>query len=287
MKFIRIIPKLDIKGKNLVKGVHLEGLRVLGDPSEFANYYTNNGADEIIYNDVVASLYGRNSILDLISKTALSCSIPITVSGGIRSIDDIKKTLIAGADKIAINTAAVENPEFIKQAVNIFGSSTIVINIETSFYNNKFMVFTNNGREQTKYSVEEWIKIIQENGVGEILLTSIDNEGTGKGFNSELVRNIYQIIKIPLILNGGAHQPSDIAKIKKEFGLDAFAISSLLHYNFLSNKNKNNYETLLGNTSFIKSNKSFKNFGSFSIKDIKMELLKNKIPTRDKWELNV
>ena len=108
-----------------------------------------------------------------------------------------------------------------------------------------------------------------------------------QGFNSELVRNIYQIIKIPLILNGGAHQPSDIAKIKEEFGLDAFAISSLLHYNFLSNKNKNNYETLLGNTSFIKSNKSFKNFGSFSIKDIKMELLKNKIPTRDKWELNV
>ncbi len=283
MKFVRLIPKLDIKGKNLVKGINLEGLRVLGDPSKFVINYANNGADEIIYNDVVASLYGRNNILDLISKTARSCSIPITVSGGIRTVEDIEKTLKAGADKVAINTAAVDNPNFISEAARTFGSSTIVINIETSFYNNEFRIFTNNGREQTKYSLGDWIKIIQEKGAGEILITSIENEGTGMGFNIELVKNIYKLSKVPTIINGGAKLPDDIINVKKKYSIDAFALSSMLHYNLLKNDFSNDFKTDLGNTSFINSNKKFMNFGKFSLEDVKFEIIKNKILTRDKW----
>tara|TARA_B100000989_G_C19513574_1_gene460435 strand:- start:202 stop:1053 length:852 start_codon:yes stop_codon:yes gene_type:complete len=283
MKFIRLIPKLDIKGKNLVKGINLEGLRVLGDPSSFVNFYTNNGADEIIYNDVVASLYGRNNILDLISKTARSCSIPITVSGGIRTIEDIKNTLKAGADKVAINTAAVDNPNFIGEAARTFGSSTIVINIESSFYNNEFRIFTNNGREQTKYSLKDWVKIIQNHGAGEILLTSIENEGTGTGFNTELIKSIDGLSKVPIILNGGARYPNDLVKVKKEYNIDAFALASMLHYNLLKHIPSDDFKTDLGNTSFIKSNKNFMDFGDFSMQDIKSELIKNKMQTRNKW----
>ena len=132
MKFNRIIPRLDIKGPNLVKGIHLEGLRVLGKPEEFAQYYYEEGADELIYQDTVASLYQRNSLTEIISKTAKNIFIPLTVGGGIRTLEDINKSLRAGADKISINTAAIENPNFINEASNAFGSSTIVVAIETT-----------------------------------------------------------------------------------------------------------------------------------------------------------
>ncbi len=284
MKYLRLIPKLDIKGNNLVKGIHLEGLRVLGDPSKFAEYYAENGADEIIYNDVVASLYGRNNILDLISKTASNCSIPITVCGGIRNIDDIKKTLKSGADKIAINTAAIENINFIESAVKIFGSSTIVINIEASFYEGSFRVFTNNGRERTPFEVKEWLNIIQDKGAGEVMLTSIDNEGTGNGFNIRLIENIYDSIRIPLILHGGARDSQDIIDVKKRFdNIEAFGLSSILHYNFIRDRQNENNHIVIGNTSFLKSNKKFKNFGEYTIKKIKNDLIKNNIYTRHRW----
>ena len=283
MKYLRIIPKLDIKGDNLVKGIHLEGLRVLGKPSEFIKYYEENGADEIIYNDVVASLYGRNGLLDLISFTAKECSIPITVAGGIRSIDDIKNVLKAGADKVAINTAAINDINFISSAVNIFGSSTIVITIESSYYNDKFMVFTNNGRESTGLSVLEWTQIVQERGAGEILLTSIDNDGTGKGFNESLIELVKDKIKIPLIVHGGAKTPEDIMFISKRFKINSFSISSMVHYNLIKNKDNETQNFILGNTSFLQSKKMFKQFGEYSIKSIKDELSKNNINTRNIW----
>ena len=283
MKYMRIIPKLDVKGDNLVKGIHLEGLRVLGKPSNFVKYYAENGADEIIYNDVVASLYGRNGLLDLISFTAKECSIPITVAGGIRKIDDIKNVLKAGADKVAINTAEIDDINFISNAVNIFGSSTIVITIESSFYNDKFMVFTNNGREYTGLSVLEWIQIIQERGAGEILLTSIDNEGTGKGFNEDLIEVVKDKIKIPLIVHGGAKTPEDIIILNKKFKIDSFSISSMLHYNFIKKNNDEIQNFELGNTSFLQSKEIFKEFGEYSIKSIKDELSKSNINIRNIW----
>ena len=187
----RIIPRLDIKGPNLVKGIHLEGFRVLGKPEDFAKLYYEQGADELIYQDTVASLYQRNSLSEIISRTIKDVFIPITVGGGIRSLNDINKVLRAGADKVCINTSAINNPEFIKEASREFGSSTIVVAIEVCLEKDeKYLAYTDNGREFTGKEVQAWAKEIENRGAGEILLTSIDNEGTGKGFDLELINLI-------------------------------------------------------------------------------------------------
>ena len=158
MHYKRIIARLDIKGTDLVKGIHLEGLRVLGNPNFFATEYYNDKADELFYQDVVASLYDRNSLLDIINKTSKNIFIPLTVSGGLRSIDDMKKAFAAGADKICINTAAVKNPSIINKAANIFGSSNVVVAIENSYekFKNRNLVYTNNGREITNKDTINW-----------------------------------------------------------------------------------------------------------------------------------
>jgi imidazole glycerol-phosphate synthase subunit HisF len=187
----RIIARLDIKGPNLVKGIQLEGLRVIGDPQIFAQHYYNNGIDELIYMDTVASLYNRNSLIELISKAAKSIFIPLTVGGGIRTIDDIRNVLRAGADKVAINTAAIKNPYFIKQASEMFGSSTIVVGIEAiKASNGEYYAYTDNAREFTGKEVLSWAKEVELLGAGEILLTSVDNEGVGKGFDLNLIRSV-------------------------------------------------------------------------------------------------
>jgi len=209
---IRIIPRLDIKGPNLVKGIHLEGLRVLGRPEEFAKYYYEQGADELMYQDVVASLYGRNSLQEIINRTAKAIFIPLTVGGGIRTIEDIRNVLRAGADKVAINTAAIKNPEFIKQAAINYGSSTIVIAIEAIKHKNgDYFAYTDNGREYTGKEVVEWAKRVEELGAGEIVLTSVDREGTGEGFDLDLLKkhNIGLIVVSPEKIN-------IILKVKKE-----------------------------------------------------------------------
>ena len=154
MKSVRIIPKLDIKGPNLVKGIHLEGLRVLGKPEDFAKHYYEKGADELIYMDVVASLYGRNSLHEIVSRTAKEIFIPLTVGGGLRTIEDIKNVLRAGADKVSLNTAAIKNPSIVREASRIFGSSTITISIEAIKQpNGEYFAYTDNGREYTGIDV--------------------------------------------------------------------------------------------------------------------------------------
>ena len=174
----RIIPRLDIKGPNLVKGVHLEGLRVLGKPEDFAKYYYEQGADELFYQDVVASLYGRNSLHELISKTAKVIFIPLTVGGGIRTIDDIKNALRSGADKVSINTSAIENPDLIKNASKVFGKSTIVVAIEAIKQpDGHYLAFTDNGRNYTGREVTKWAKNTEELGAGEIVLTPLTRKG--------------------------------------------------------------------------------------------------------------
>ena len=193
MKFNRIISRLDIKGPNLVKGIHLEGLRVLGNPEIFAEYYFAQGVDELFYQDVVASLYQRNSLIEKIKKTAKNISIPLTVGGGIRSIEDIQNILNAGADKVVINTGAVKDPLFINRAVKIFGTSTIAVAIETLKDNNgKYYVYTDNGREFNNLDAIKWALEIEKRGAGEILVTSIDKEGTGEGFDIELLKQYPQ-----------------------------------------------------------------------------------------------
>lgn len=280
---IRIIPRLDIKGPNLVKGIHLEGLRVLGKPETFAKFYYEQGADELFFQDTVASLYGRNSLHDIITKTAREIFIPLTVGGGLRTIDDIKNVLRAGADKVSINTAAVNNPNFIEEAALRFGSSTIVVSIEAiKDSNGSYYVYTDNGREHTGLEVVEWARKVEKLGAGELVITSVDNEGTGSGFDIELTKQISNVVKIPVIAHGGASGPENIVKVILESNADAVAIASILHYDYIKTmeNEKLDYEHE-GNVSFLQSGKTFNKIRPFTIQDIRTELINKKIPTRE------
>lgn len=281
MKNVRVIPRLDIKGPNLVKGIHLEGLRVLGLPEDFAKYYYENGADELIYQDTVASLYGRNSLNDIITRTAKNIFIPLTVGGGIRNLDDINGVLRSGADKVSINTAAINEPKLIEEASKVFGSSTIVIAIEAMKKEGKYLAYTDNGREFTGINAIDWAKKVQDLGAGEILLTSIDREGTGKGFDDELIEAVSKVIEIPLIIHGGAGSLELMHKTLELNDVSAVAISSLFHYPLLKHFEKdhtNAYEE--GNLDFIKKTGSYKNFGSMSIKEFKNYLIEKNVAVR-------
>jgi len=279
MKTTRIIPRLDIKGPNLVKGIHLEGLRVLGKPSDFAKYYYENGADELMLMDVVASLYERNSLHDIISETAKNNFIPITVGGGIRSLNDIKNILRAGADKVCLNTAAIKNPEFIKKASREFGSSTIVVSIEAIKDNDKYQAYTDNGREYTGLDVFEWAQRIDELGAGELVITSVDKEGTGKGFDIELISKINNLVSIPVIAHGGAGKKEDVIDLVKSSAVNSVMISSMFHYNYIKD-NESSVSSLEGNTQFLKNKMIFNKLDPCSIFDLKNELNKNNISCR-------
>tara|TARA_A100001011_G_scaffold314891_1_gene333261 strand:- start:24362 stop:25075 length:714 start_codon:yes stop_codon:yes gene_type:complete len=229
---MRIIVRLDIKNNFVIKGINLEGLRKVGDPSELLTKYYIEGADEILLVDAVASLYGRNNLFNIIEKAVKKTFIPITLGGGIRSIDDIKKALDSGVDKIALNTYATENPEIIERAVNLFGSSTIMMNIDAKkIHTTNWEVYKNYGREKTGLEVKNWIKLIQKLGCGEILLTSIDNEGLEKGYDIPLLEYIYSEVKVPLIMSGGCGSKNDVDNIKTKFPNVSVSMASILHYN--------------------------------------------------------
>jgi cyclase len=280
MKTVRIIPRLDIKGPNLVKGIHLEGLRVLGKPADFAKYYYEHGADELMFMDVVASLYERNSLHNIISETAKKIFIPITVGGGLRTISDIKEVLRVGADKVCLNTAAIKNPNLIKEASRMFGSSTIVIAIEAiKESDGKYLAYTDNGREFTGIDVFEWAQKVDELGAGEIVITSVDKEGTGQGFDSELISKLSSLISIPLIAHGGAGKKEHIVDIINKANVSAIMTSSLFHYDFI----KDNYSSVSeseGNVEFLNQKRNFHTFEPCKIIDVKKSLIENKIDCR-------
>lgn len=233
MKKIRIIPRLDVKGPNVVKGIHLEGLRIVGKPAELAKKYYEQGADEIIYIDIVASLYERNNLLNIVNEaTSLGVFIPMAVGGGIRTLEDIKQILRAGADKVAINTAATRNPEFITKASKMFGSQCIIGSVEAKkIGENKWEAYIDNGREKTGLDAVEWAQKLVELGAGELLITSVDNEGVEKGYDLELIKKIASLVSVPVIACGGAGNSEHIEKCLKETGCDAVSMASVLHYN--------------------------------------------------------
>jgi cyclase len=231
----RFIPRLDIKGPNLIKGIQLEGLRVVGDPQAFSRLYYEQGADELLYVDVVASLYGRNSLHEIIKRTARDVFVPLTVTGGIRSTDDVREILRAGADKVGINTAVTKRPQLIQEVARKFGSQCMVLSIEAKRLGpNRWEAFTDNGREPTGMDVLDWVRRAVELGAGEILLTSIDQEGTREGFDCELVRAVSSIVSVPVIASGGMGKASDAVQVVKEGGADAVAMADVLHYNRLT-----------------------------------------------------
>lgn len=230
-KNTRLVARLDIKGSNLIKGVHLEGLRVIGSPNEHAMRYYLQGADELIYMDCVASLYGRNHLESIIRDAARDIFIPLTVGGGIRSVEDALKVLRSGADKVAVNTAAVANPSLITDIARRFGSQCVVLSVEAKqVAPNRWQVFTDNGREFTGLDVIEWVKKAVLLGAGEILLTSIDREGTRKGFDVALVRTVTDAVSVPVVASGGMGKLTDAVSVVLEGGADAVAMADILHY---------------------------------------------------------
>ena len=230
MRSIRLIARLDIKGPNLIKGIRLEGLRVVGDPNQFAKKYYKAGADEIIYMDTVASLYGRNHLGAIIRKSTEECFIPITVGGGIRSISDVKAILQCGADKVAINTALMGNKNLVREVAEKYGSQCMVASIEAKKCGvGKWEAYFNNGRDHSHRDVVEWASELENLGAGEILLTSVDMEGTRKGFDNKLIEAVTKTVSIPVIASGGFGQLKHLDEAVQS-GADALAFADCLHY---------------------------------------------------------
>ena len=231
MRKIRLIARLDIKGPNLIKGIHLEGLRVIGSPSEHALRYYEQGADELIYMDVVASLYGRNSLSNIVESAAKDVFVPMTVGGGIRSVDDATHLLRCGADKVAINTAAVANPALITEIARRFGSQCMVLSVEAKQIGpGRWEAYTDNGRERTGLDVVTWTKKGVALGAGEILLTSVDREGTRRGVDIALVQAVTSEVSVPVIASGGMGKTDDIIDVVRQGEADAVAMADILHY---------------------------------------------------------
>lgn len=209
----------------------MEGLRVIGSPTEHAQRYYQEGADELIYMDCVASLYGRNSLHDIVEQAARDVFIPLTVGGGIRSADDANRLLRCGADKVAVNTAAVANPNLITDIARRFGSQCMVLSVEAKQVGSeRWEAYTDNGREKTGIDVVEWVKRGVALGAGEILLTSVDRDGTRRGFDIELVKAVTSVVSVPVIASGGMGKPDDVVAAVHDGGADAIAMADLLHY---------------------------------------------------------
>jgi len=232
MANIRVIPRLDIKGPNLVKGIHLEGLRKLGPPGEFAARYYAQGADELVYMDIVASLYGRNNLTEIVEQTARAIFVPLTVGGGVRSVSDVKTLLRAGADKIAVNTAAIKDPSFLTAVARAFGSQCVVLSIEAKKQNDgRWEAYTDNGRERSGVDAVAWARKGESLGAGEILLTSVDREGTRKGFDLDLIAAVSGSVNIPVIACGGAGEAGHFREAVEIGKADAVSAAYVLHYN--------------------------------------------------------
>jgi len=234
---IRVIAKLDIKGPNLIKGLQFDGHRVLGTAAEFAEIYYQAEADEIIYQDTVATLYGRNGLQDIVSKTAEKIFIPMTVAGGIRTVKDVEMMLKAGADKVAINTAAIKDISVITESAKEFGAQCIVSSIEAyNMWEGGYKIWTDYGREVTDIDAVEWAKQVEEAGAGEILLTCITNDGMGKGFDYSLTNTIAGSVSIPVIASGGAGCVEDFHRVVTEGRADAVCAASCFHYQYATAK---------------------------------------------------
>lgn len=230
MTHVRIIARLDIKGPNLIKGVHLEGLRVVGDPHEHALRYYAEGADELLFIDIVASLYQRNNLSDIIKRTANRIYVPVTVGGGIRSLDDVSQMMHSGADKVAINTAAIARPQLVAEVARRYGSQCMVVGIEAKrVAPGRWEAYTDNGRERTGLDVVTWARRAVDLGAGEILLTSVDQEGTRKGFDLPLIQQVCDAVNVPVTASGGFGRAEDLAAVGAT-GVSGIAIADALHW---------------------------------------------------------
>jgi cyclase len=284
-KQIRVIPRLDIKGPNLVKGIHLEGLRVLGDPAVFAKYYYENGADELILNDVTASLFETGPQLDIIREVAKNIFIPLTVGGGIQTINQIREILKSGADKVYINSMAHENLDFITEASKVFGSSTIVAGIDCNKqFNGHYTATYLNGRELSKFDVVTWAKKLEEACAGEIFFTSVDQDGTGRGFALEVIRQITNAVSIPVVVSGGAYDEDSFLNLIDKVDVSGISAASIFHYKICHElKNESLYDRPQGNFTYLKDNKDFTMVQKIDLASLKKKMIEKGVLCRKVW----
>jgi cyclase len=227
---MRLIARLDIKNEHVIKGIHMEGLRKVGNPNLLARRYYEDGIEEIVFMDAVASLYDRNNLFHIVEAACRDVFVPISVGGGIRSLEDVSKALGAGADKVVINTGAVQNIKLIEQVAHKFGSQCLVGSIEAKRQSNGWNVYIDNGREPTNLDVVPWARDLQEAGCGEILLTSVDQEGTCRGFDIDLVEQVNEAVNRPVIVSGGYGKPEHLRALLERVQPSAIAFAAVLHY---------------------------------------------------------
>lgn len=231
----RIIPCLDVRNGRVVKGVNFEGIKDVGDPVLYAEEYNKQGADELVFYDITASYEGRGVFLDVVRETAKKVFVPLTVGGGIKTVDDIRETLRAGADKVSVNSQAVQNPQLIKDGADIFGSQCICVGIDAKKVGDKkWTVYINGGRVDMKLDLIEWVHTIEKLGAGEICLNSIDADGTKNGFDIDMLDAVCKAVNIPVIASGGAGKIEDFSEVFEKTGATAALAASLFHFNELT-----------------------------------------------------
>jgi len=234
MQTVRLIARIDTKAEKVIKGIHLEGWRFVGDADEFCKKYYSQGIDEILLIDSVASLYNRNKLINIIKNSAKNLFVPLTAGGGIKNIFDAEELFKSGADKVAINSAAVSNPNLIKEISKNFGSQSLVISIQAKKEEKNWKIYYDAARERTDIDIVEWISKCQDYGAGEFLITSIDKEGTGEGFDLELMRVATNVSRIPIVASGGFSKLNHLKDIVNKCGVSAVAIANALHKNITS-----------------------------------------------------
>lgn len=250
MRNLRIIPRLDVKMEWLIKGVQMEGWRKVGDPAEYAKTYADAGADELLFMDVVASLYERNSLHDIVRKVASAVFVPMTVGGGIRTIEDVSMMLACGADKVALNTAVTRHPELITEVSNRFGAQATVVSIEAIKDRGSWLAMTDNGRNHTGRDVIAWAKEAEERGAGEIIITSIDRDGLGTGYDLDLVRLVTEQVTIPVVSGGGFGKTEHLNDLITQTQASAVSVAQALHWKKLDMADLR--DTLAANDCFVR-----------------------------------
>lgn len=247
----RIIPCLDVRDGKVVKGVNFEGLREIDSPVELAKYYSSCGADELVFYDITASSDGRKIFTEILTQTCRNVFIPMTVGGGINTLDDFERVLNCGADKVSVNSGAIKDPSIVGKAAKLYGDQCVVLSVDIKRVDGRFTVFSKGGRENTGMDAIEWIKKCTADGAGEIVVNSIDTDGVKKGFDLEMLRAVTDVVSVPVIASGGAGCIEDfITLFKDNEKVDAGLAASIFHFN------------------------------EVKIKDLKTEMMKNNIPTR-------
>ena len=237
----RIIPCLDIKDGRTVKGINFVGIKDAGDPIELAKNYIKQGADELVFLDITATIENRSTLIDLVKRIAKEINIPFTVGGGISSVEDVSKLIEAGADKVSINSSAVKRPELITEIAETFGSQCVVVAIDTKCEDSEWKVFVNGGRKATGLNTVEWAQQVEEKGAGEILLTSMNNDGTKAGFAIDITDQVSSSINIPVIASGGAGKLEHLYEAIKTGGASAVLAASIFHYGEFTIKETKEY----------------------------------------------